>query len=759
MSRSHRPRTRDHDRARPQARAQARAHGRSRAARHLVALLATLLVLVGLSAVPATSAGEGPGQRATTERSATSTQARRPATRPATRPAAQVRKLKKRCAASKRSAKKAAQRSGKRSAEAKRAAKRARTCARRLARAKKAAKKAAKKDTVKPGGQPPREPGTDEPGTDQPGTDEPGTDQSWEPRPAEYPATVTRTDLPITMDDGVVLRGDLVLPATAEETPVDVPVPVIVTITAYNKSAIGGGLGATLGLADPNYLVERGYAQLTVDARGTGSSEGRWAAFSERENTDAGAVVEWAAAQPWSTGEVGMTGASYMGISQLFAAGQQPEGLKAIFPQVPAADVYRDVVASGGQIDVGFIPLWLGLVTVTGILPPAVAAQDPESGFGALFDHLVGAGEFTLPLMLQALLGGDPAYDGPFYRERSPIEVLEDVTVPTFLVGGEFDLFQRGTPLVFEELQERGVPTKLVFGPWDHLQGSGDAVGEAGYGSLAELHLRWFDHWIMGLDTQLDEIAPLTYYEQGSGDWVRADEWIDDDLSARTFELSGTATTGGGHAALTTGEAVEGRSTILPLPVTGLCTRSASQWTAGIPAMILPDLPCLQDNALNDAAGLVFETEPLTETLRFQGPLNARLRVSTPTGDGMLSVAVEDVAPDGTVSRISGGWQVISQRELDEGRSRYLDGELIQPYHPFTRESKQLLGSGEVAPVDVEIFPTGAAIRPGHRLRLAVQMFDIPHLLSPLPDLLTQTVPLTLHTSPQEPSTLTLPVR
>ena len=136
---------------------------------------------------------------------------------------------------------------------------------------------------------------------------------------------------------------------------------MIVTITAYNKtdrSASAGGLGG----ADPAYLVKRGYAQLTVDARGTGSSEGIWSAFDARENKDGGEIMTWAhsSERPWSNGITGMTGPSYMGISQLFAAAAQPAGLKAIFPQVPGADVYRDVVASGGQLDVGFIPLWLG---------------------------------------------------------------------------------------------------------------------------------------------------------------------------------------------------------------------------------------------------------------------------------------------------------------------------------------------------------------------------------------------------------------
>lgn len=582
---------------------------------------------------------------------------------------------------------------------------------------------------------------------------------AWTARPAEYDAAVTTRDIPIRMDDGVVLRGDLQQPAGADGKPVATPLPVIVTITAYNKSLTTGG-GSVLAGADPAYLVKRGYAQLTVDARGTGSSQGQWGAFSAREGKDAGAVVEWAASQPWSNGSVGMTGPSYMGISQIFAAAHQPKGLKAIFPQVPAADVYRDVVASGGQIDVGFIPLWLGLVTATGVIPPAYGLQEPQAGLKMALDHILGATTFTLPLAVQAVLGGEPAYDGPFYRERSPIEVIDEVKVPTFLIGGEFDLFQRGTPLLFERLQQRGVPTKLIFGPWDHLQGSAGAeVGKAGYGSLAELQLRWFDHWIGGRDGQLDQIAPLTYYEQGSGAWVRKGKWIDDDLSARTWQLSGSAAAGGRAGALTSGTPSAGTAVVPAIPLTGLCTRSANQWTAGVPAMLLKDLPCFKDNRLNDLGGVTFDTAPLDADVRFQGPLNARLHVSTPTGDGMLSVAVEDVAPDGTVTRLSGGWQTIAHRALDQGRSRYLDGELLQAHHPFTRAAKTRLPAGQVAPVDVEIFPTGAVIAKGHRLRIAVQAFDVPHLLSTVPDLLTHLAPITLHTGPQHPSQLTMAVR
>ena len=302
----------------------------------------------------------------------------------------------------------------------------------------------------------------------------------------------------------------------------------------------------------------------------------------------------------------------------------------------------------------------------------------------------------------------------------------------------------------------------MIWGPWDHLQGSsGEEVPEAGYGTLAELQLRWFDRYVRGRKDArlLSDIKPLTYFEQGTDRWVRTPKWIGRDLHAVTFRLSGSARVGGGAAGLTRGKAKPGSSVVPPIPVTGLCTRSANQWTAGVPRLILKDLPCFKDNRLNDFGGVVFETAPLRKKLRIQGPINARLFASTLTGDGMLSVAVESVAPNGKVTRLTGGWQVISQRKLAKQRSRFINGKLIQAYHPFTRASKAKLARGKVAPIDVEIFPTGAAILPGHRLRLSIQAFDIPHLLPTLPDLLGQLAPLTIHVSKRYPSVLTLPVR
>jgi len=569
------------------------------------------------------------------------------------------------------------------------------------------------------------------------------------------------------MDDGTILRGDLTLPADADGDAIDAKFPVVVTITAYNKTVTGSPAAASIAGADPTYLVKRGYAQLTVDARGTGSSEGTWCAFCTRETKDYGEVMTWAHEQSWSNGSTAMTGPSYMGIDQIFAAAEHPAGLKAIFPQVPAADVYRDVVASGGQIDVGFIPLWIGLVTATGILPPAVAATDPVSGLTALVDHLADIATWSAPTMLSALGGGDDAYDSDFYAQRSPINVIDKVDVPTFLVGGEYDLFQRGTPLLFERLQQHGVPTKMIIGPWDHLQGSSGAdVGDAGYGSLSELQLRWFDHYVKGmpdpgLDSNAGDIAPITYYQQGTDTWRTAQKWVDPaDTKATVVPLSGAASLGKPGTLGGATSSTDQVSSVDPIPVAGLCSRSTDQWTAGIVNELqLFNSSCLQSNNINDQTATLFRTAPLTRDLPIFGPIDAHLYVDSSSGDGMLSVAVDDVAPDGSVSRLTGGWQVISLRALDQAKTRYLDGQVLQPYHPFTKASQAAAKPGQVVPVDVEIFPTGADIQPGHRLELSVQSFDVPHLAPTLPDLLSTASVIHVHSSTTHPSRLVLPTR
>src|SRR3954471_3959259 len=205
-----------------------------------------------------------------------------------------------------------------------------------------------------------------------------GAAERWTPydRPAQF-AEVVDKDVPVTMSDGTVLRADVHRPDAAGKF------PVLLTQTPYNKV---GPLGAA-----NSYLVQRGYVHIVVDVRGTGSSAGQWDSFGPNEQRDGKEVVDWAAKQPWSDGKVGTVGPSYMAITQITTAAQHPAALKAMFTIVPMGDSYRDITFSGGQINTAFIPLWIGLVTGAGLVPPTYARsgspQDLVTSFTTLLQH------------------------------------------------------------------------------------------------------------------------------------------------------------------------------------------------------------------------------------------------------------------------------------------------------------------------------------------------------------------------------------
>jgi predicted acyl esterase len=538
-----------------------------------------------------------------------------------------------------------------------------------------------------------------------------GDGGTWTPytRAAQY-ATITETDVPITVRDGTVLKANVTRP--------DAPgrFPVLLTQTPYGKDAAGAALGGGSG----NALVERGYVQITVDVRGTGHSAGAWDSFGPNEQRDGYDVVEWAAEQAWSDGNVGLNGPSYMALTQLYTAAQRPPHLKAIFPVVPLADGYRDIVFSGGDINLSFIPLWLGLVTGGGLV------TDPVT----LLQHVGGALSFTAPTLLGSLTGGSVAYDGPFWKTRSPIEVLDRIQVPTFVVGGLHDIFQRGEPLIYERLKGR-VPARLLIGPWTHVGGSsGQGLPADGVPSLTDLQLRWFDHWLKGMDTRIDQIPKVTQYTPGDERWETQADWPNPKLDPQTWYLRGGQTLT--REAPGTSEPAQ---SFVQHPLGGLCTMSTGQWTAGLAEA----LPCFTDDRPNTlSGGASYLTAPLSQDFRLSGPLAAKLWVTTTASDAAVTVRVDDVAPDGTSTGMTTGWQTAAFRAVDPKRTRTVKGHLLAPWHPFTQASVLPVKSGEPTALDVEIFPTNWVLKAGHRLKIVVDPADFPHQLPPLPALLAR---------------------
>ena len=557
-------------------------------------------------------------------------------------------------------------------------------------------------------------------------------------RPAQY-AVAVDAHVPVTMSDGVVLNAEIRRPNAPGKF------PVIVTITPYNGT--NGAISVT-----NDYLVQRGYVQVIVDARGTGESQGTWDSFGTREQRDGYEIVEWAAAQSWSDGNVGMWGASYMAISQLFTAAQQPPHLKALFPIVPMSDSYRDMVFPGGQANTGFIPLWLVLVSGGALIPPDYALDgnpaDLARALGELGQHALDLPGFDANRELQSM-AGDTAYDGAFWKNSSPLEVVDKIRVPTFVVGGEHDIFQRGEPLIYERLKGH-VPTRLLIGPWTHTDGSaGKGLPAGGVPSLDSIALRWFDQYLKGMSTNIAAIPKVTQYVLGTGQWQTVTDWPDPSLTPSRLYL------GAANSLSAASPTASAPDTFLQNPVSGVCTQSTSQWTAGL----LAPVPCTTNNRLDEAtSGVSYTTAPLAHDLQFNGPLFADVWVSTTARDAVVTVRVTDVAPDGTSTELTDGWLAASFRAVDSSRSRYVGGQLMQPWHPFTQSSVLPVPAGQPVELPIEIFPTDAVIPAGHSLRLYVGPNDFPHAVPPVGQLAGELggIVQVLH-DPQHPSYLELP--
>ena len=227
--------------------------------------------------------------------------------------------------------------------------------------------------------------------------------------------------------------------------------------------------------------------------------------------------------------------------------------------------------------------------------------------------------------------------------------------------------------MLYEALRRNGVPTRFLMGPWNHIQAAtAPGLPSGKVPTLDALALRGSTAMCAAPTTArcsttsarspTSRSAPAGGVRRAAGCRARCTPRPTTSTAGRLRALPAVARRRGASI---------GQRRRLPGPCRGLCTRSASQWTAGLAAV--PG--CETDNQLNDQPGTAWETRPLRQAVHLMGPVNARLFVHTTARDGMLSVAVEDVAPDGSVDRLTGGWQVLSHRATTPGRALRRDGE------------------------------------------------------------------------------------
>jgi len=189
------------------------------------------------------------------------------------------------------------------------------------------------------------------------------------------------------------------------------------------------------------------------------------------------------------------------------------------------------------------------------------------------------------------------------------------------------------------------------------------------------------------------------------------------------------------------------------------CSSSEVQWSLGI-AGLLP-LPCYTNDSTVESSqnALTYTTAMLPSALYINGPIEADIWMSASNAQAALSVHIDDVDIFGNATPISTGLQSAVYRAVDTTRSRYINGVMIQPWHPFTVASMLPLTANQPVLVPIEVFPAAAVLQPGHRLRIAISSSDqVEGIWSTPAQAAAKGNVSTIYNDAAHPSSLVLPV-
>lgn len=577
-------------------------------------------------------------------------------------------------------------------------------------------------------------------------------------RDEDHAGSVTLPLQFISTKSGQRLAVLVSVPADASGNPAPGTFPVILTQTAYRidtgqllGSVFQSGNTLLVGGQD-KFMNKRGYISVAVDVVGSGMSSGEAQLLGTAEQQGYADAVDWVTKQPWFNGQLGLAGTSYLGITALQTAKQQHPAVKAVFAQVPMGDAYRGTVGPGGLLNAQFISLWLPLTQSLSVSNKNAAKNNPlyaDQINAANEQHIAAIDSWYLPTVDNSLTGkiGFATDDGDFWSIRSPIEGVNKIKVPTFLVGSSNDIFQRDEPLLYEQIK-KNANTKLVILKGSHIQsvlsassGADNATSKGAPGS-SSLMLQWFDQYLKGINTGAATLPNVTQFVEGYGildttRYARATDWPHPQMTPQRMYLRGnktltTAKPGASEAARTINEPKAAvvtynksdDGTTVKASVTindgSDCSSSYVQWSLGIGGL-LPKACYTNSNTVeNSQDALIFQTPTQTSDLYINGPIQADIWVSTTKTEAALSIRVDDVDAFGRATPITTGLQAVSHRAVDASRSRFVKGVMIQPWHPFTDAAKLPVVPGKPMLVSVEVFPAAAVIRKGHKLRVAI---------------------------------------
>jgi putative CocE/NonD family hydrolase len=343
----------------------------------------------------------------------------------------------------------------------------------------------------------------------------------------------------VPVRDGVHLSVDIYAPDSSGK------LPGIFSVTPYDNTALR---------TEARWFAQRGYVVVVADSRGRYDSEGTFDPFDARHKTEGYDLVEWMARQPWSNGKVGMIGGSYAGSTQWWTASTVSPHLAAIAPKVAPPDAFENMPYQNGVLTGAWVMDWAAMMS--GRTAQTVDAGGYR-GWTAHHEDLkhtpyseINAyrGMHSAPWFKEWYhqnKSTDPYWQGIAYQGQ---EHYSKITVPSLAFSGWFDANYPGTPMNYAGMRQFGATAaarrpSLIIGPWNHGGPSLDhsdallktdahqrVVGGVDYGSAAELDtdgyiVRWFDHFLKGIDNGVERDPPVYVFVMGENRWHAEADW------------------------------------------------------------------------------------------------------------------------------------------------------------------------------------------------------------------------------------------
>ncbi|NGQ96518.1 CocE/NonD family hydrolase [Brevibacillus sp. SYP-B805] len=499
----------------------------------------------------------------------------------------------------------------------------------------------------------------------------------------------------IPMRDGVTLSADVYRPKA------DGRYPAIVVRTPYMKNTKAAH-------ENGSYYASYGYAVVYVDVRGRCDSDGEFVPYFN-EAQDGYDCIEWAAAQPWCTGDVGTMGGSYLARIQWLTALTKPPHLRAMICAVTPSDPFVEWPTG---VPTPHHLCWLYMTS--GRVMQNVDVIDWES----IYWHL--------PLATMDELTGKPSavwreelehpYLDDWWKRICYQDKFDQIDLPVLHISGWYDDEQVGTPLNFAKMTREAASEKarrsqkLLMGPWTHQINTSAKIGDIDFGPQSLIDLkgyqrRWFDYWLKGMDNGIMQEPPVRIFVMGENRWRDEQEWPLARTEWTRFYLhsQGRANSRFGDGWLST-----------ELPASG-GEADADRYTydPANPVPFITDMTSSQIGGPDDYAAierrddvLVYSTEPLPEEVEVTGPIKMELYAASSAVDTDFMVKLLDVWPNGYAQRLTDGMV----------RARFREG----------MDRPSLIEPGRIYKYEIDCWNTSHLFKKGHRIRVEIASSAFP---------------------------------